>query len=190
MQRARQKPLRTSMKRNPLRTQTGMTLVELVVVVMVIGILVAIAARKIPGIHHDARTAAAADSVRMMQDAIDVETARTGAIPTDVDPEWFSSHRLPANPFAPNPAVVVQVDASGDTAREHPRNKVYVAGGSTDGAFWYNSANGTIRARVERRKTNARTITLYNEVNRSNVTVLNQTISSIAVGISPPGRLP
>ena len=190
MRRARQKPLRTSMKRNPLRPQTGMTLVELVVVVMVIGILVAIVAQKIPGIHRDARTAAAADSVRMMQDAIDVETARTGAIPLDVDPEWFSSHRLPANPFASNPAIIVQVDATGDATMEHPRDKVYLANGSADGAFWYNPANGTIRARVEQRKTNAQTITLYNEVNRSDVTTPDQTISSTAVVFSPSVRLP
>ena len=99
-------------------------------------------------------------------------------------------HWYTANPFAPNPAVIVQVDATGDTTMEHPRDKVYLASGSADGAFWYNPANGTIRARVEQRKTNAQTITLYNEVNRSDVTALNQTISSTAVGFSPPVRLP
>lgn len=168
-------PLETAMKRSLPPEPSGLTLVELVIVVLIIGILVSVGIPRVPAIHLRARISAAASSVRIIQDAIDLRRVQTREVPPTVDPAWFRGRRFPGNPFAPDPAVIVRVSSTGDPAKVHPKGKAYVAGGSADSAYWYNSTNGIVRARVAKQKTKSETLALYNEVNNTAATTMSQT---------------
>lgn len=67
--------------RTTLRRRAGFTLVELVVVVMIIGILAAIAAPKVFNASQTATQNAARANLRMIRDAIDTYAANNGGSP-------------------------------------------------------------------------------------------------------------
>ncbi len=72
-----------------MKRRTGFTLVELVVVVMIIGILVAIAAPKMLNITVDANDNAARMSLSILRDAIETYAAENGGVyPPGTDPAF------------------------------------------------------------------------------------------------------
>lgn len=91
-----------------------------------------------------------------------------GAFPAAIDPAWFAKNALPSHPG--NSFGVPDVETVNTAGTLHPANKVLKAG--VGGAFWYNAANGMIRARVTDMGSSASTLSAYNLINHSNETAL------------------
>ena len=89
------------------------------------------------------------------------------AYPETIDPAWFASQKL-TNPFDPNHANPIFVAIHPTHA--FPRFKTLVSGS----AFWYNKDNGAFSARVPAQDSDAETINLFNRVNDSDITTLDQ----------------
>ncbi len=156
--------------------QRGFSLIEMVIVITIIGLLGAIAVGRLSHFAYRAKVSSAAASVLNMAMKVDEVHAIEGDYPDQIEPAWFVARKLPTNPFAPNPKSAVEISDSADPAEFHPEAKVYLADGSkADTAYWYNPANGAIRARVANRSTVASTIKLYNVVNGADVGFLAQT---------------
>lgn len=86
--------------------------------------------------------------------------------PTTVDPEWFDN-ALPRNTLINDGRPWIEVAPIEQRGIAHPLD--IAASGKTVGAFWYNPAQGTVRARVPAGLSDAATIDLYNTVNSSDV---------------------
>ncbi len=147
------------------------SLLELVVVVVIIGVIAAIAVPRMSGFAAGSKVQAAASSVRTMQEKVIEYQGLEGAWPTTIDPNWFMGGRIPGNPYATTQKHNVQAVAGGAAVTE-PTVKV-VGGGKA--AYWYNRDNGQVRARVADMGSASATIALYNAVNGTRVTALNQT---------------
>ncbi len=79
-----------------MRRKTGFTLVEIVVVVMIIGILVAIAAPRMLNIMGDATDNSERQSLTVVRDAIEAyATQNTGTYPPDTDQATFKAALRP-----------------------------------------------------------------------------------------------
>lgn len=99
---------------------------------------------------------------------IDIERSERG-YPLTVDPAWFDDE-LPVNPLlGPSyPWLEIAHPDHGDLL--HP--PVRAASNTSHARFWYNPANGVVRARVPRAVSDAATLRLYNAVNGTNLTSL------------------
>jgi len=158
------------------------TLVELVVVMLMVFALAALALQRFGTISYRTQCAAAATTVRHIQEKIVEQWLYKGKYPDTIEGNWFADGQLPENPLVHNPAAAVQVDATGDTSKVHPNAKVYVAGsGATDTAFWYNPANGMVRARVPDAGSTADTLKLYNYVNHCKASSLAEVTQAVAI---------
>lgn len=139
----------------------GFTLVELVVVVMILGIIAAIAAPRLLSNAEDAREKAAATVVDNVRRGIDVYYAEHGVYPTTVDNSIVRG-RL-QNPYDldhPTPVFVAN-----NASHIYP-TWLRLMPSST---FWYNRANGAFTARVPLQATAAETVALFNRVNDTEV---------------------
>ncbi|MCL4220346.1 MAG: prepilin-type N-terminal cleavage/methylation domain-containing protein [Phycisphaerales bacterium] len=148
------------------------SLLELVVVVVIIGVIAAIAVPRMSGFAAGSKVQAAASSVRAMQEKVIEYQGLMGEWPSTIDPNWFLGGRIPSNPYAGNPSRGVQA-VNGGAGVTEPTIKV-VGGGKA--AYWYNRDNGQVRVRVADLGNAAATIALYNAVNGTGVTALNQTV--------------
>jgi len=145
------------------------TLIEVLIVVIILGILAAAIIPQFSEAADDGRANTAAMVVRGIQRQITVKRAQTGSWPANIDATWFEGGTLPTNPLDPDATSFCNI--ADDVALLHPGTKtIHVAG-----AFWYNKANGIIRARVTAGASTAETIALYNTVNATKVTSLSQT---------------
>ena len=149
--------------------RNAFTLVEVLIVVIVLGILAAAILPQFTSAADDARQNTTAIVVKSMIRQIGVEKAKTGSYPAAVSATWFEGGVLPTNPFDPNATVFHHIAT--DPALLHPGTKTI----HPAGAFWYNNANGIIRARVTAGANNAETIATYNAANSCRVTTLAQT---------------
>lgn len=113
-----------------MRVQKGFTLVELVVVVMILGILAAVAAPKLLGTSGAATDAAVRQSLAVVRDAIDRYSAENnGDLPAVGDLPDLLRGGIPVCPVGTKDKLVVEGAA--------------VTG--EDGAWLYNSATGEFR---------------------------------------------
>ncbi len=151
------------------RQQSAFTLVELLIVVIIMGILAATIIPQFTEASDKTRAGTASYIVKGVQRQLSVKKAELGYFPAEIDPTWFEGSVLPTNPFFPNAETTFEiVDRPNLT---HPRNKV----NSSLGAFWYNRANGIVRARVSAQETNSGTLELYKEVHGSRIEHLGDT---------------
>lgn len=149
-------------------SKSGFTLVELVVVVLILGILAAVAYPKVVNHADDTEVTTIRLSLQSIQDQIDLQYAMTNEYPTTIDPAWFRGNKLPHHPLNGGAIPDVHVFTSDD--REHPEHKTL----DRYGAYWYNRTIGVVRARVPIMGSNADTVAFYNEVNQASVSSLNQ----------------
>lgn len=157
-----------------MRRKTGFTLIEMTIIITIIGLIGAIALGRLSHFTYQARVNSLAASVLNISFKVDEYQAIEGEYPAAVQPEWFVARKIPVNPFAPHPDTQVIIEPGDDPTVYHPAVKIYADDGSNaDAAYWYNPANGMIRALVCRRPTKADTIRLYNVVNGAQIDSLS-----------------
>lgn len=156
----------------------GFSLIELVVVVVILGVIGAIAVPRLGGMIDRSKVQGAAGAVDAVRNAVEEYRATYGGVPATIDKSLFYSGSFPRNPYVmsgdPSAVEVVTLGA----AVTEPTTKAVGA----DTAFWYNTDNGEFRARVTSQGTNARTIALYNAVNGTSVTAITETKDPDIVG--------
>ena len=127
----------------------GFTLVEVLIVVMIIGILGAVAVEAVGGGQSYARQAAATQNMRNVKQTLTLAKIREGLTDRDIDADWFI-----ANPPPPNPAVSPDVHSTVFVQNGNASNlfdpglKVIRDNSPNRSGYWYNPANGAFRARV------------------------------------------
>jgi hypothetical protein len=139
-------------------------------VVVILAIISVIAVPHMSTGRTDAVASSLAASVTHVTMVLDVQHQKTpdGGWPESIEPDWFNSRVIPRHPdqMAGVPAIQV-VDKPG---LMHPRDKIIVS--NSLGAYWYNAANGTFRARVKSLESVAETLAFYNKVNQSGLDTL------------------
>ncbi|MCA9128849.1 MAG: hypothetical protein KDB22_17305 [Planctomycetales bacterium] len=80
----------------------------------------------------------------MLQQAIISRFAETGAMPAKIESAWFPNQQMPIHPDCP--ATVPLLEIVNEPNQEDPEN--FLLDESSAGAYWYNMANGMLRARV------------------------------------------
>lgn len=154
-----------------MRTRSALSLVELVIVLVILGVIAAVAVPRIGRASYRARVVAAQRNLHDINAAIELYVVNRHRWPETIRPIWFRTQSLPPNPFADGELRRdLQVSSSGDRTETHPTVKTTAGPG-----WWYNPANGTVRARVAAQDSAAATLELYNLVNGTQVGALNQT---------------
>lgn len=82
--------------------------------------------------------------------------------PSTIDPAWFGE-RVPTNPLLSRDRPWVEVASSGESKLTDPPIRQVLGEGVA--AFWYNPANGIVRARVGAAVSDEKALDLYNEIN-------------------------
>lgn len=152
----------------------GFTLIELLIVLVLLAIFALFIIPQFKGMADDTRANSCSKTLDHIIKVIDLYKLQNGEYPATIESKLFVGNLMPVNPYDPTADPVFRISATGDPTKLHPKTKT-VGGASHEGAFWYNTANGIVRARVEAQASNSETIALYNRVNRANVTKLNQT---------------
>ncbi|MGQ0553894.1 MAG: type II secretion system protein [Planctomycetota bacterium] len=152
------------------RRPAGITLVELLIVVVCISILALLV---LPAINSERRQAVgSALAANVAQVSMVLEQRRQftsdGSWPATLDPTWFVSGQLPSHPD--QMVGVPLIETVSVPFALHPRDKVVQP--NSAGAYWYNCANGSFRARVKQQPTTAETLELYNFINQSTLAAL------------------
>jgi type II secretory pathway pseudopilin PulG len=135
------------------------------IVVLILGILGAVAIGRVTNSFNDAELAALQENRDAIYDAIDLNSS--GAPPPAILGEWFRSGKPPFHPQASGSRDTFQTVNSAGVM--HPANKVI------DGSikpYWYNSANGVVRVRVAVVGSPTETLDFYNVINDSSATDL------------------
>lgn len=123
----------------------------------------------------EATIARAIEARRLLERQVRIRAATKAAIlndagwPTTISPEWFEGNP-PRNPFV-SPAHP-WIDIAGPDQADLFDPPVRQALTPADAAFWYNPANGVVRARVGPMVTDGRAVELYNRLNGSSVSSL------------------
>ncbi|GAB4384348.1 MAG: hypothetical protein Kow0022_06650 [Phycisphaerales bacterium] len=154
------------------------SLLELAVAVVIIGIIGAIAIPRISGFADRSRIHAASATVRQMQSLVFQFEAENGVYPASVDPAWFADGKIPPNPLENADPRQVEVVRAGAAVTD-PAVKTLGAGAP---AFWYNSDNGQVRARVPNQGSASATLALYNAVNGTALSTTGASVGSTVVG--------
>lgn len=153
----------------PQRAQRGFSLVELVIVVVIMGIVAATAVARFGELALRAKITSTREAVRAIQSSVDGEQGTTGQWPSVITSVMFVGDRWPRNPLLPSQDWVFDTESS---TAQHPSNMVALD--KDDGAFWYNTRLGIVRARVPRMSSSAETVALYNLVNGTNASALGE----------------
>jgi len=149
-------------------TGGGFTLVEILIVVVILAIIAALAIPYFESPNLEAEIAATRRNIQVIRQALDLYRTRLSMSqwPATLDTNWFMGNELPRNPFDPNFPDRLEVAGAGQATRIHPANRyLYTGNAPAGGAYWYNPANGIIRARVAAQSTPAESLRVYHEVN-------------------------
>jgi general secretion pathway protein G len=122
------------------RSIRGFTLVELVVVILVLGILAAVAAPKLFDTAGDARNSGTRQSLAVIRDAMELYRARVGSYPAAAT---FASD-LQDYLRGPFPAPELGANSGDATVAATNQDPITAASGSTEG-WIYNQATGEFR---------------------------------------------
>lgn len=126
--------------------RSAFSLVELVVVVLIVGILAAVAAPRMFNTASEARTNATKASLAVVRDAIELYRARNGSFPT------YANIATELKPFMSGPFPSVQITTTNNNAnvRELTGTGAFTPSGTegwayhaTDGNFYVNHADGS-----------------------------------------------
>jgi hypothetical protein len=115
----------------------------------------------------------ATQSVRMFDLKIKYHAATEGAEltargwPVTIDPNWFEG-AVPRNPLLSGNRPWLEIAGPQDAELQHPRLRFAVD--EQIASFWYNPYNGSLRARVPVTTSDEEALSIYNTVNRSNLT--------------------
>jgi prepilin-type N-terminal cleavage/methylation domain-containing protein len=161
------------------RRARGMTLVELMIVVSMLAILAAVVVPMFGTTSDVARTEAMASNAKSIKGLVihhagmrDVPLSVQG-YPQSIDGTWFKMGHLPDHSWTNTPIDVEVVSVA--TNEVYPAVKTFdpkVAGAKS---AWYNTANGRFVVRIPAQSSPAATLQLFNDVNKSGATALNQT---------------
>lgn len=144
----------------------GFSMLELAIVIAILAIVAAIALPRMSSMSASAKAAATQETVRRAQLVIDEQQAINGVYPPALKAEWFPSG-APVNALLPDQLVNLEV-VTGPADMFEPTNKVAAARGAA--SFWYNSSNGSFRARISPQGSAAANVILYNRVNNIGAT--------------------
>jgi type II secretory pathway pseudopilin PulG len=154
-------------RQNKARHVVAVTLFEALVAVVLIGILVVVLVPFCTRVADDGRVRTTAMVARAMMRKATAARSATGSYPSTLSADMFAPGRLPQNMLSPN-VTEPAFDISTDAHQQHPANKT----SRSNVVWWYNSANGTVRALVPDVGTAAEKIALYNAVNNTSITEL------------------
>lgn len=144
--------------------RNAFTLVELVVVVLVMGIIAAIGVPKVLNKGEDAEKEMLRANLDAFQDAIEYYYAENACYPETIDATLFRGNRLPQHPSWDNPKALIEV--VNEPLMLNPKDPTLYD--ESGGAYWYNQAEGIVRARVPPQANDVLTTVLYNQVNGIN----------------------
>ncbi len=154
------------------RGRGAFSLVELVIVVVIVGLLAAIAIPRFSAAGENAQYHAAQAALRNLREGVEMHFAEQNEYPV-IDRAFFASNALNSgNPYAPEGAPLVQQGLFNDRYTD-PGAKVFLDGVDMAG-WWYNRANGHVRARVPDRGNAARNLAFYNGLNGTAVQALDR----------------
>jgi general secretion pathway protein G len=133
--------------RRPNARRDGFTLIELVVVVLIIGIIAAVAAPRMFDTANEARRNTARHSLTVLRDAIELHLAETGAYPGEAGNGADLENDLRPYLKSPFPRITV-AGAPGDGSVKYETNGsgVGAADGTTD--WLYDNADGTLAINI------------------------------------------
>jgi prepilin-type N-terminal cleavage/methylation domain-containing protein len=161
------------------RSSHGMTLIELMIVVSMLAILAAILVPMFGTTSDMARTEAMASNAVQIKSMIihhaglrDVPLSAQG-YPQSIDGAWFKMGRLPDHSWT-NGQVAVEV-VSLAASEVYPASKTFDPSIPGAKSAWYNTANGRFVVRIPAQSSAAATLQLFNNVNKTGATALNQT---------------
>lgn len=149
------------------------------IVIAILGILAAVVVPMMGSTNDMARVEAMASNVNHVRTLVlahagsgDVPLS-LGGYPTTIDPAWFRGGKLPTHAWTDHPIVVEVVNAAATIV--YPAVKAFDP--SVRGAFtaWYNASNGKFCARVPAKPTDAETLEIFNQSNKTGATVIGQT---------------
>jgi hypothetical protein len=98
--------------------------------------------------------------------------------PVRIESDWFIGS-APRNLLLSNDHPWMEIAPPADAMLEHPRKRIAIDRATA--SFWYNPANGIVRARTPAGVSDARTTEVYNRVNSSS-------LSSIFGDLGIPGQ--
>jgi prepilin-type N-terminal cleavage/methylation domain-containing protein len=152
--------------------QRAFTLIELMIVIVLLGALAAIVVPLFSVVGDSPRVEVLAANTRAIQIMIARESTG-GGFPPAIDAGWFSSGGLPQHTLA-NRAMNVEVVSDAMTVI-YPLVKTFDPAVPGDPNAWYNTTNGAFRARVPPQGSDAETIQIFNDSNKTGITALDQT---------------
>ena len=141
--------------------------------VIILGILAAAIIPQFTSAASDSRENSTALVTKSMTRKVSVEKAKVGSFPAAVTPAMFEGGQLPRNGMFSTVSEPVFAAVETDPAILHPATKT--SDPATNVVWWYNNANGLVRALLPNTTPAADLVATYNRVNNTNITTAAQT---------------